>query len=265
MSEIFAEAQRLTKMGRAFAMVTVIKTIGSTPRSVGTQMIVLPDGRIVGTIGGGKIEAVVITEAINAIKEGAPRIYELKSLQTLDQRCGGGMTFFINVHNPMPTLVIFGGGHVAVPTAKLAKMVGFRVVVIDPRVEFANRERFPDADEIVNEDFATAAEKLESTKDTYIVVMTPDHMKDEHVVEKTAGRNFAYVGMIGSESKALLTLHSLKERVPEEVLRQVRTPMGLEIGAQTPEEIAVSIVAELIRVRRGGTGEPMSVAQRERF
>jgi xanthine dehydrogenase accessory factor len=152
-----------------------------------------------------------------------------------------------------------------VPTAKLARTVGFRVVVIDPRQEFANRERFPDVDEIVNEDFTTAAERLRIDDDTYVIVMSPDHLKDEDVIEKTVGKNSAYVGMIGSESKALLTLHSLKKKVPEETLRKVKTPMGLEIGAQTPEEIAVSIVAELIRIKRGGTGESMSVAQKERF
>lgn len=262
---LFDSARRLTEEGEPFAIVTITKTIGSTPRQVGTSMIVKEDGKIIGTIGGGAIEASVIEQATQALKERKPRTYELPSLQTLDQRCGGGMTFFINVSNPRPTLVIFGAGHVAVPTARLAKTAGFRVVVIDPRKEYSNRERFPEADQLINEDFAEAAGKIHIDDQTYVIVMSPDHLKDELTVEKVITSEAAYVGMIGSEAKALLTLHSLKKRVPEEILRRVKTPMGLEIGAETPGEIAISIVAELIRTRRGGTGEPMSVAQKERF
>jgi len=262
--DVFALAHELSERGEPFAMVTVTKTVGSSPRKPGATMLVRPDGGIVGTIGGGRIEELVIAEATRAIAEGRSLEYKLDSLSSADQRCGGGMTFFISVHR-RPKIVIFGGGHIAAALAEMAGLAGFHVAVVDEREEFARKERFPRAGLVLRERPDRVAEKLSIDGDTYVVIVTHDHRVDEAVLAKVVSTRARYIGMIGSQTKALLTLTALRDRgVPAEALKRVRSPMGLDIGAESPEEIAISILAEMIRERRGATGQPLTTADKLR-
>ncbi len=261
--ELFRVAHDLSERGESFAIVTVTKAVGSSPRKPGATMLVRADGGIVGTIGGGKVEELVMEEARRAIGEGRSREYKLDSLASADQRCGGGMTFFISVHR-RPRMVIFGGGHIAAPLAEVASLAGFYVVVVDEREKFARKERFPRASLVIRERPDQVVDKL-LIDDAYVIIVTHDHRLDEAILAKVIKTKAHYIGMIGSQTKALLTLSSLRDKgVPAEALRRVRSPMGLNIGAETPEEIAVSIVAEIIGERKRATGEPLTVADKLR-
>lgn len=251
MLEAALEAER---KGEPAALVTVVATEGSTPQKAGAKMVVYPDGRIVGTIGGGCIEAEMTWRARQAIEK---RRVEMASYDlTPDQAgedgliCGGRMQVFIEPIEPAPTLCLFGAGHVAQPLARMAKMAGFRVEVADDRVKFANRERFPDADLIVVDDFTSAAGKMTLGRNTYAVVVTRGHGGDKEALAAVLGRGLRFVGLLGSKPKLIHIFSSLEEKgVPREELAKVHSPLGLSIGAETPEEIAVSILAELIAVR----------------
>jgi xanthine dehydrogenase accessory factor len=166
--------------------------------------------------------------------------------------CGGRMQVFIEPIETTPTLCLFGAGHVAQPLAQLAKAAGFRVELVDDRVKFANAERFPTADRILIEDFAQAAEKMTLGPSSFVVVVTRGHKGDAEALKSVVGRGLRYVGLLGSKPKMVHIFSALEEQgVSPEELARVHTPVGLEIGAQTPEEIAVSILAEMIAVRRG--------------
>ncbi|HDP36433.1 MAG TPA: xanthine dehydrogenase [Candidatus Atribacteria bacterium] len=260
MTEILKEALRRVDKGEVIALVTVVETKGSTPRGGGAKMLVNKDGLIAGTIGGGVTEARVIEEAKQAMKEGKGRflVYHLtKEQAALDEGaiCGGEMKVFIDVLQPKEEVLIFGAGHIAVYVSKLMKMIGFKVTVIDDREEFANKERFPEADEIIAEDIKKALSHLKITHSTYIIVVTRGHLRDEEALGSVIRSNAAYIGMIGSRKKNATVFQHLEEQeVSAQELKKVHAPIGIDIGAQTPEEIAVSIMAEVIQVRREKKG-----------
>jgi len=165
--------------------------------------------------------------------------------------CGGDLEVFIEPILTTPTLFIFGGGHISLPLAKTAKLLGFKIAVIDDRAEFANTERFPEAEMVLADDFTKAFSKLKIDKTSYIVIVTRGHQHDELVLDMALGTPAKYIGMIGSKTKVKATYsHLLAKGVPKEKLDSVHSPIGLEIGAQTPEEIAVSILAEIVKVKR---------------
>jgi len=165
--------------------------------------------------------------------------------------CGGDTEVFIEPIRSAPTLIIFGGGHISLALSKIGKLIGFKVAVIDDRAEFANQERFPEADQILAEDFRTAFSRLTINKASYIVIVTRGHHYDELVLELALGTEPKYIGMIGSRSKNKAVFSHLRAKgIPQERLDKVHAPIGLEIHAHTPEEIAVSILAEVIKVRR---------------
>lgn len=257
MSEILKEALGRINKGEAIAWVTVVETKGSTPREVGAKMLVNKDGLVTGTIGGGITEARVIEEAKQALKEGKRKLltYHLTKEQAALEEgaiCGGEMKVFIDILQPKEEVLIFGAGHIAVYVSKLAKMVGFKVTVIDDRKEFANQERFPEADEIIAENIERALNHIKITPSTYIIIITRGHLKDEEVLSSIIRSGAAYIGMIGSRKKNATVFQRLIEQgVLKEELDKVHAPIGIDINAQTPEEIAVSIVAEIIQVRRG--------------
>ena len=260
MSEILKEALGRNNKGETIALVTIVETKGSTPREVGAKMVVGKDGLIAGTIGGGITEAKVIEEVKQALKEGKGKLltYHLtKEQAALDEGaiCGGDMKVFIDVLQPKEEVLIFGAGHIAVYVSRLAKMVGFKVTVIDRRKEFANQDRFPEADEIIAEDTEKALRHLNIAPSTYIIVVTRGHLKDEEVLASVVRSNAAYIGMIGSRKKNATVFQHLEEQgISAQELKKVHVPIGMDIGAQTPEEIAVSIMAEIIQVRRGKKG-----------
>ena len=256
MSEILKEALGRINRGETIALVTVVETKGSTPREIGAKMLVNKNGLIAGTIGGGITEARVIEEVKQALKEGKGKFldYHLtKEQAALDEGaiCGGEMKVFIDILQPKEEVLIFGAGHIAVCLSKLAKTVGFKVTIIDDREEFVNQDRFPEADKIIAEETEKALTHLKITSSTYIIVLTRGHLKDEEVLGSVIKSSAAYIGMIGSRKKNATVFQHLEEQgISQDELVKVLAPIGIDIKAQTPEEIAVSIVAEIIQVRR---------------
>lgn len=263
MKDVLAAALAAEQAGEPAALVTVVSTQGSTPQKAGAKMVVYPDGRIVGTIGGGCVEAEMTWRARQVIEARRPQLasYELTADQPGEDGliCGGRMEVFIEPIEGTPTLCLFGAGHVAQPLARMAKSVGFRVEVADDRVKFANRERFPDADLMVVDDFPAAAGKMTLGRETYAVVVTRGHKGDAEALEAVLGKGLRFVGLLASRPKLVHLAATLEERgVPPSEIAAIHSPLGLEIGAATPEEIAVSVLAEMIAVRRGV--DPATVA-----
>ena len=256
MSEILKEALERINNGETIALVTIVKTKGSTPREVGAKMVVGKDGLIAGTIGGGITEAKVIEEIKQVLKEGKGKLitYHLtKEQAALDEGaiCGGEMKVFIDILQPKEELLIFGAGHCAACVSKLAKTMGFKVTIIDDRKEFANQDKFPEADEIIVKETEKALTHFKITPSTYIIVLTRGHLKDEEVLGLVFKSSAAYIGMIGSRKKNATVFQHLEEQgISTQEFKKVHAPIGMDIGAQTPEEIAVSIMAEIIQVRR---------------
>jgi xanthine dehydrogenase accessory factor len=337
MREAFGELLRYLKEGRRVALCRIVKQVGSAPRHIGTKCLVLEDGTVVGTIGGGMLEWRVREEAKESIASGIPRLvhFELKGedIAKTDMLCGGiadvyvepiapegdTISFFERVAEmiredrrgvlltrlwedppiegkarillaieqipsglpreleplarelhpnepklielekgkifweplmPPEVLYLFGAGHVSTFVASLASMVGFHVVVIDDREEFANRGRFPSAKEILVLPIEEAISRLDPGPHSYVAIITRGHIHDAAALRGVIRKEFAYIGMIGSKRKRAVVYNGLmKEGISKDLLERVRCPIGLDIGAETPEEIAVSIVAELIKVR----------------
>jgi xanthine dehydrogenase accessory factor len=251
---IYEEAGKIMAEGGQAALVTVIATDRSTPREVGAKMLVKSDGSVSGTIGGGGVEHLSIKKAMEAIKEGKPCRFQVSLTPDKDpgMLCGGEMEVFIEpLLNPL-TVYIFGGGHISKTLAKMVKLGGFRVAVIDDRPEFANEENFPEADTVMAEGVSEAFEKLRIDHTGYIVIITRGHFSDEAVLEHALKTPARYIGMIGSKSKIKTVFGHLREKgLTQEALEAVHAPIGVPINAETPEEIAVAILAEIIKVRRG--------------
>ena len=224
-------------------------------------MVVFRDGRIVGTIGGGCYENDAFWKAREVLKSHRPQMvrYELTDdfAEESGLICGGQMDVYIEPVEPSPSLYIIGAGHVGFHLARLAKPTGFRTVVVDDREKFANRERFPDADDIVVDDIGAWLHRAEFGANAYAVIVTRGHRHDLEALRALAARDLRYVGLIGSRAKVKRIYDVLlQEAMPPECLTSVHAPIGFDIGAVTPEEIAVSILAELIAVRRGKMADP---------
>jgi xanthine dehydrogenase accessory factor len=258
--DFYEEVLKIKREGKKATLATIVRTQGSTPREVGAKMLVHEDGSISGTIGGGRLEAAVIKEALDTMATGEPRTvhHDLTDPEASEvgMICGGTLEIYLEPILSGPKVFLFGGGHVSLPVARLSKMVGFRVAVIDDRPEFANQERFPGAEEVIAEEFASALGKLAVNPSSYLVILTRGHSFDQKILEWALETKAGYIGMIGSRKKVQAIFTNLKEKgVPQEKLNAVHSPIGMDIGAQTPEEIAVSIVAEMIRERRKGEGK----------
>lgn len=260
---MFGAVLRAFERGDAAALVTIISTEGSTPQRVGAKMLVYADGRTVGTIGGGCYENDAAGKARDLIRTRKAAVvrYELSDSLAEDHGliCGGRMEVFIEPLDPSPHLYVVGAGHVSQHVSRLAADVGFRVHVLDDREKFANRERFPSAASVDVAEIAPYLAGADMPPASYVVVVTRGHTHDLAAMRALAVREFRYVGMIGSRAKvARITGALAAEGVPSGWLQAVRAPIGLRIGAVTPEEIAVSIVAELVAVRRGAATDPAS-------
>lgn len=261
MGDIFEEIVRIRSEGGRAALATVIKAEGSTPRQEGSKMLIRSDGSILGSIGGGRLEGQVCREALVVIREARSKVlhFDLTGQEVAEDGmlCGGNTDILIEPIVAQPIVYIFGAGHISFSISKIAKMVGFAVVVVDNRPEFANRNRFPEADEIFAEDFIEVFTKLKVNKASYIVIVTRGHQFDATVLEWAVTTEAAYIGMIGSKRKKKTVFSHLQSKgVSKDVLEGIHAPIGVDINAETPEEIAVSIMAEIIKVRRGkeGTG-----------
>jgi xanthine dehydrogenase accessory factor len=250
--------------GETVALVTIVSTRGSTPQRIGAKLVVHADGRTVGTIGGGCYESDAAGKAREALRTRKARLVEYELTDDFAEEsgliCGGQMQVFIEPIEPPPPLVILGAGHVGLQLGRLAPGLGFRVTVVDDRERFANSERFPDATIVVD----SIPEWLARTtfpSSASVVVLTRGHRQDYDAIRALAGRELRFVGLIGSRAKvAKIVDRALEEGVSADWLRIVRAPVGLDIGAVTPEEIAVSIAAELIAVRRGRIDAPATAA-----
>ena len=255
--EVFAALGEALKDGEEVALVTIVSANGSTPQRVGAKMLVFNDGRVVGTIGGGCYENEALWKAREVLKtrKAVTVRYELADDFAAESGliCGGQMEVFIEPIEPSPAVYIFGAGHVGQFVARVAHDAGFRVHVVDDREKFANRERFPDAAEIVVDDIPTWLANSALPQTAYAVIVTRGHRHDLDALRALAPRNLRYLGLIGSRAKVKRIYDALVEdgTVDVEQLENVHAPIGLDIGAVTPQEIAVAIVAELIAVRRG--------------
>jgi len=262
-ADLLRRAAELLDAGERFVLVTILETQGSSPRHAGTRMIVRASGAIEGTIGGGRLEEEVKAEALRALEGASPlrRSYALGA--DLAMCCGGTVELMIEALGGAPRLYLFGAGHVARPLARYAVDAGFQVVVIDDREEFATKDRFPSATELRVEEFSDAAPAIPLRADDYIVIVTHTHRTDEALLTELIGREFRYLSLVGSRSKIQRFRLRLKSAgAPEERFARIHAPMGLDIGAETPEEIALAVVAEMVAVRRkGDAAEVTSLAE----
>lgn len=328
MLRFYKKLREKLKEGKAFVLMILVKRRGSAPRDIGAKMVLFEDGDTLGSVGGGRVEALALEEAKGVLGTGEGRLlrYTLTAKEVSEEGmlCGGEVTVLLDywtkdkeevldklimalesgetpwlllgippsskgcllltkggavgelkgiraevldlsyIKRPTlleiegvelyvepvlqgPTLYLFGAGHVSKELAPLAKKVGFRVVVVDDRAEFANKERFPTVDEVIVQDFEEASRNLPLGPESYVVIVTRGHEHDYTVLRNVLGFGTKYIGMIGSKRKRDIIFEKLKgEGVPPELLSRVRSPIGLDIGAESPEEIAISIVAELI-------------------
>jgi len=253
--DIYEQIVQLRREGRRGAVATITTVRGSIPSFQTAKMLVRDDGSIAGTIGGGCVEAEVWQAAREVMEEEKPRTltFNLNNNPKYDTGlvCGGTLEVFIEPVLPPALLYVFGAGHVAYNLYKVAMIAGFEVVVVDDRESYANSERFPDAREIIADDFEDVTHRLHVPEPAYIVIVTRGHRDDMRILRWAVNLNTRYLGMIGSRRKTIAIYKELEqEGIPAEKFANIHAPIGLEIGAVTPEEIAVAIVAEMIAVRR---------------
>jgi xanthine dehydrogenase accessory factor len=258
---IYQALADLEEKNKAGALCTVVRTAGSTPRHTTSKMLVYPDRRIIGTVGGGEMENRVIAEALQAIQDGQPRLltYNMSDPERGDPGvCGGQVEVFVEPILPKPTLVVIGAGHVGKAVAHLAKWLGFWVAVNDDRSEFCTPEAIPDADAFFPGPMADLPRQLTLTPWTYIVLTTRGSNVDVAGLPALLDAPVAYIGVIGSRRRwATARKQMAAAGVAAEKLDRVHSPIGLELNAETPEEIAVSIMAEILMLRHGGDGRSM--------
>jgi xanthine dehydrogenase accessory factor len=252
---IYEEIVKLQREGRRGAVATIVNARGSIPSFQSAKMLVRDDGSIAGTIGGGCVEAEVWQAAREVITEEKPRTlsFDLNQDPKYDTGlvCGGTLEIFVEPVLPMPLLYIFGAGHVAIELFKTARNAGFDCIVTDDREAYANAERFPSAVQIIAKDYDEALTELSPGESAYIVIATRGHRDDMRILRWAVQTQARYIGMVGSKRKAITVFRELtREGLKPELFERVHSPVGLDIGAITPEEIAVAIVAELIAVRR---------------
>ena len=252
--DLFEEIVRMRKAGLRGALATIVHTNGSIPSYESSRMLVRDDGSIVGTIGGGCVEADVWAAAKEVMAKESPRkmTFHLNNEASYDNGliCGGTLEVFVEPILPQPVAYIFGGGHISVALARSASAAGFAIVVIDDREQFANAERFPMAQELYTS-YDDAFARLSPNAASYVVIVTRGHRDDMRVLAWAVRTQPRYIGMIGSKRKVLSVYQALeKEGYASEEFTRVYAPMGLDIGALSPEEIAVSVTAELVAVRR---------------
>lgn len=253
--DIYEEIVKLRAQGRRGAVATIVNVRGSIPSFKTAKMLVRDDGSICGTIGGGCVEAEIWQAAREVMEEEKPRTlsFNLNQSPKYDTGlvCGGTLDIFVEPILPPALLYIFGAGHVAASLYKVAHDAGFDVIVVDDREAYANRDRFPAAQEVIAEDFEQAVKRLSPGESAYIVIVTRGHRDDMRCLRWAVQTKARYIGMIGSKRKTIAIFKELtSEGIPAKLFDRVHAPVGLDIGAVTPEEIAVSITAELIAARR---------------
>lgn len=249
--DIFKEIVALKSEGVAAVLTTVVAVVGSAPGKPGARMIVKADGSTIGTIGGGAIEKRITEEALTMMQGRGTRLltYELKDIGMV---CGGGMSVFLEPLVDAHPLVIFGAGHIGSALSKITAMLGFTTTVVDNRTEFANGEKLPWADRVIADDYQKALRELSFSDTTFVVILTHRHAHDFEILEYCIKQPFSYLGMIGSRKKVDKAFEQLREKgVDAETIKRIHAPIGMNIGAESPQELAVAIAAQLVTVRSG--------------
>ena len=262
--DLYEELLRLRREGKKAALATIVRIRGSVPSFQTAKMLVREDGSTVGSVGGGCVEAEVWAAAQDTIKEEKSRVmsFDLTDESMADSGliCGGTLEIFVEPVLPVPRVVIFGAGHISTQLSKIATIAGFKTWIVDDRPIYANETRFPEAERIFSDSFESAFAEIEPDKNTYVIIVTRGHQDDENVLRWALGTDARYVGMIGSKRKIKTIAKKLEsEGISEDQLHRAHMPIGLEIGAIVPEEIAVAIVAEMIHNRRSGAEHPESM------
>lgn len=255
MNRLAEELARIKEQGTPAVLATVVETQDNGWVEPGEKWLVC-DGKIkLGTIRHEEFLQAILKEAEARLREEKSKIVPLEI-----PAAGGKIEVFFEVMPAAPKLIVLGAGHIAVPLAKFAKVLDFHVTVIDDRLLFANRERFPEADEVLVGDMAETIKKLPITSSTYIVLVTRGHKYDEPCLREVIHGPAKYIGMIGSKRRVKACFQRFKdeEKIAEEVIQRVYAPIGLDINTETPEEIALSILAEIVKVRRGGKAQSLS-------
>ena len=264
--DVYDELIRLRQLGQKCALATIVQVKGSIPSYESAKLLVREDGSMFGTIGGGCVEAEVWNVAREVISTERPRHlnFNLGQDAAYDNGliCGGQLEIFVEPVVPPPAAFIFGGGHISKSLAKIANIAGFGVSVIDDREAFANKDRFPDAQSVYADEYENVFPQLNVTDTSYIVIVTRGHRDDMRVLKWAVTTQARYVAMIGSKRKVISVVKELeKEGIPREAFERIFAPMGFAIGAISPEEIAVSVVAEMIAARRLPEGPWRSVSK----
>lgn len=252
MSDIIYKALQASQKGQSYCFATIIEaTVKGTPRKAGAKMIVFDDGTSTGTIGGGRNEKAAIAECLKAIKSKKPSTVTYNYFgREGESVCGGAMKVFIEPFIATDQLIICGAGHIALPLSALAKILGFKVTIIDNRKEFANKVRFPHVDKIIVGDHAAQLAEIPIEPNTYVTIVTQGNEYDFECLKVVVKSPAAYIGVISSKPKCIKFFGRLRKAgIGEKYLKRIHIPMGIDIGSQTPEEIATSIMAEIVAVR----------------
>jgi len=263
--DVFEELVRLRSLGRKCALATIVEARGSNPSYESAKLLVREDGSMTGTIGGGCVEAEVWTAAREAIETEKPKrlSFNLGQDAAYDNGliCGGQIEVFIEPVLPLPRAFIFGAGHISKSLSKVANLAGFATVIVDDRESFASLERFPEAEAVHAGEYEQVIPTLSINETSYIIIVTRGHRDDMRVLKLAIATPARYIAMIGSKRKVLNVVRELgKEGIPREAFARLHAPMGLDIGAISPEEIAVSVAAEMIAVRRNAASNWRSLA-----
>ena len=264
--DVFEELVRLRAQGRKCALATIVDVRGSIPSYQTAKLLVRDDGTMAGTIGGGCVEAEVWNAAREVMETERPRLLNFNLGQDAAHDtgliCGGQLSVFVEPVVPQPRVFIFGAGHISKSLSRVATLAGFESVIVDNRAQFASRERFPDAVEVFAEEYDEIIPKLTIRDTSYVVIVTRGHRDDMQVLRRVIGTPARYIAMIGSRRKVVGVVKELeKDGIPAGACERLFAPMGLEIGAITPEEIAIAVVAEMIAVRRNAGSEWRAVSK----
>ena len=260
MFDVIRAINEAVENGKPIAIATIVKTDRSTPRDIGAKMVVYPDKSIVGTIGGGPLEALTIVEAVKAIVAGQSKLLEYNlnpnDPNNIAMMCGGNVQVFIDIITPQQELIILGGGHVGQRIAQIAHAIGMPHIVVDDREEFANRSLFPHAMKVIITDFKKAFDRIEPTEKSFIVIVTRCHAWDIDCLELSMKTKARYIGVIGSRNKTKKVMDILKKKGLDPLADpRVYAPIGLDIGDNSPGEIALSIMGEIVKIKSEGGGK----------
>jgi len=262
----YERISQLQKKTGTLAVATVVRTYGSTPLDIGSKMAIMPDGSIEGTIGGGPVEKAVIEEAVKLMEKGGFAYKEYRLLPEdedgIGTQCGGNMDVFIEITGQPESILILGGGHIGLSLYKVCQVLGFYITVVDDREEFSKQDRFPGAN-VVRMNYDNPALKKLAGKTTSVVIVTHGHGGDAKCLKNMINSQAGYVGMIGSKRKVMkLKEMMIKDGITQEALEKVYTPIGLDIGAETPGEIAISIIAEILNVQKKGAPSQVGMGRK---